>query len=215
VWLLRQVVVDAEFVVRNSWLDGGGSTEPVAAAAPRRPAGLLLARLRQATLESHKRVDLAVSKLRLEDAADYGAFLNLHYSVLQLLKPNWRSEDDADFRCFAVCLDEDLRAIGVARPKLPLGSPALASPPGKLGLAYVIRGSRLGSKLLRQRVAANFATSYFDCPVTVAWPVFLRQLDELPEAVAPMAEAEVIEGAQQTFELFLQLIGRWPMRPSQ
>jgi heme oxygenase (biliverdin-IX-beta and delta-forming) len=208
------VVVDAEFDVRNPWLDGGGSTGSVGTAAPRRSAGFLLSRLRQATLESHERVDLAVSKLRLEDAADYGAFLNLHLSVLQILQPNWRGEDDADFGRFAACLDEDLGAMGVARSELPLCQPAFASPGGKLGLAYVIRGSRLGSKFLRQRVPANFATSFFDCPTMLTWAAFLRELDEV-SLVAPNAEAEVLDGAQQVFELFLQLIARWPTRPSQ
>jgi heme oxygenase (biliverdin-IX-beta and delta-forming) len=194
----------------NSWPDGGGATEPIAVAAPRLSAGLLLARLRQATLESHERVDLAVSKLQLQDTADYGAFLNLHCSVLQLLQPNWRIEDDVDFRNFAACLDADLSAIGIARSNLPLAPLPLPAPLGKIGLAYVIRGSRLGSKFLRQRVPASSATSYFDCPVTLAWAAFLRQIDEVSPAVAPAAETEVIEGAQRTFELFLQLIARWP-----
>jgi heme oxygenase len=196
--------------VSSSWPDGGGASEPIAAATLRLPAGLLLSRLRQMTLASHERVDLAVSKLRLQDTSDYGAFLNLHCSVLQVLQSNWRVEDDVDFRGFAACLDADLSAIGIARSTCPVPALPPTAPLGQIGLAYVIRGSRLGSKFLRQRVPATFATSYFDCPVTLAWPAFLRQLDEVSPEAAPAAETEVIEGARLTFELFLQLIARWP-----
>jgi heme oxygenase len=166
--------------------------------------------LRQATLESHERIDLAVSKLRLQDTADYGAFLNLHYSVLQALQSSWRTEDELDFRSFAACLDADLCAIGVARSNLPLAPMALAPALGKLGVAYVIRGSRLGSKFLRQRVPASFATSYFDCQVTLPWAAFLQELDGASNSAMPRAACEVIDGAKQTFELFLQLIVAWP-----
>jgi len=199
----------------NTLLDGGGATEPLAAAVPRLSAGPLLARLRQATLESHERVDLAVSKLQLEDTAGYGAFLNLHCSVLRVLQPNWRIEDAVDFGRFVACLDADLGATGIARLKCPVSPLCGTARLGQIGLAYVIRGSRLGAKFLRRRVPASFASTYLDCPVSLTWPEFLRQLDQVSLAGEPAVETEVIEGAQRTFELFLQLITRWPTPRSQ
>jgi heme oxygenase len=175
--------------VSNSRLDDGGATEAVVVAVPRHSAGGLLARLRQARLVSHEHIDRAVSKLQLRHAADYGAFLNLHYSVLRVMQPNWRIEDDVDFQRFATCLEADLRAVGVPKTSSPLPRLADIPPPGRIGLAYLIRGSRLGTQFLRSRVPAGFASSFFDCPVTVAWPAFLRQLDEVSLTVTPEAEA--------------------------
>jgi heme oxygenase len=190
--------------VTNSSLDYDSATGPVAITMPPRTVGSLRARLRQATLESHERIDLAVSKLHLQHRADYGAFLNLHYSMLRFLQPSWRSEDEADFRSLTACLNADLQAIGVTGSLLPLPPPLpRMTPAGSIGLAYVIRGSRLGSKFLRHRIPADFASSFLDCPVTLAWPAFLRQLEEFSLAVEPQVQVEAIEGARKTFEFFL------------
>jgi len=197
----------------NSPLDYDSATGAIA--MPCRSVGSLRARLRQATLESHDRIDLAVSKLQLQRRADYGTFLNLHYSMLQGLKPDWRIEDEADFGGLTACLDADLHAIGVAKSALPLPRLPHIPPAGSMGLAYVIRGSRLGSKFLRHRVPSDFASSFLDCPMTLAWPAFLRQLEEFSAAVEPPVEAEAIEGARQTFECFLQFVAGWHKPPPQ
>jgi heme oxygenase len=180
-------------------------------ASPGAASGLLHGKLRAATRGHHVRVDLAISQLDFADRTLYGAFLSLHLGALQALEPDWRAEDWVDFQNLARCLRHDLLTLGIAIPAPePLGVP-VSSPLSRLGSAYVIRGSRLGAQVIRKRVAPNFAASYFEWPLRVSWPEFLRQLGAVSLSDQPDMQLEVIRGATQTFELFLRLLGERPV----
>ena len=104
-------------------------------------------RLKLATRDEHNGVDLALSRFNLADADDYAAFLDLNHSALTALRPHWRSEDEADFTGVVDALATDLIDLGI-EPSTE--ADPLFSPIDGLGLSYVIRGSRLGSKILRK-----------------------------------------------------------------
>jgi heme oxygenase len=101
--------------------------------------------LRAATQSDHLRVDRLIGELDLTRREGYGRLLSIHHAVLQDLRPEWRAEDHDDFRAMSRRLQNDLRVLGfpTANPPSMLRSPPLAEG-HKLGIAYVIRGSRLG-----------------------------------------------------------------------
>ena len=151
-------------------------------------------------------VDRLMLRLDLSKREDYGLFLNIHHSALQELKVDWRAEDRDDFSSMTRTLQNDLHVLGIQTMLFqPLARRDLTSN-DRLGVAYVVRGSRLGSSFLRRRVPAGFSASYLDFEPATTWAEFLRQLDTFAVKPGSDAGSEVIRGARGTFELFGSVI---------
>lgn len=159
------------------------------------------AALRLATSIDHQRVDRAISRFDLGCAQGYAAFLSLNSAALESLRPHWRDLDTAEFDGLLGALAADLGAFG-ATPFAALAAPGRSI--NGLGLAYVVRGARLGARILRQRVSAGFPTAYLDFAPSLSWPGFLRQLNNW--SAGPPARAEdIFRGARDTFAVYDRL----------
>ena len=177
----------------------GNSMKPQLASAS---AGALHQSLRAATRSDHMNLDHMMLRLDLGRADDYGLFLNMHYAALQDLKADWREEDRDDFSLMMRCLQNDLHVLGLTAPSLFAATRTPLTAPGRLGAAYVVRGSRLGAAFLRKRVPGNLIASYLEVRPALTWPNFLLQLDSASSASGWNANDEVIRGAQATFGVF-------------
>jgi heme oxygenase len=157
--------------------------------------------LRAATHNDHMAVDRLVAQLDLSQREGYGRLLSIHHAVLQDLKSEWRQQDRDDFREMGRRLQNDLRVLGFPTAASQSTPRAPFAQGDQLGVAYVIRGSRLGSAVLRPRVPPQFSATYFDFVPAISWTQFLAQLHDVPEGDAGDA---AIRGAKFTFEMFSQ-----------
>jgi heme oxygenase len=175
---------------------------PISRDAP----GALHRSLRAATRSNHVDVDRLIGQLDLTRREDYGRLLSIHHAVLQDLKSEWRPEDGEDFRAMSRRLQNDLRVLGFPTANPQSLSRHLLAPGSQLGIAYVIRGSRLGASVLRPRVPAQFSTSYLDFVPALSWVQFLEQLQGVSKAEQVETGSAAIRGAKITFELFSRLL---------
>jgi heme oxygenase len=162
--------------------------------------GLLHRTLRASTRMDHLTIDRMMLRLNLARREDYGLFLNIHYGALRELEPGWRVEDRNDFRVMTHCLQTDLHALRIATKTITTKTSFLTDC-NRLGLAYVIRGSRLGSSFLRRRVPSELEMSYLDFVPTLSWAQFLHQL-KVTSQTPECDTREVIDGAQFAFDVF-------------
>ena len=158
--------------------------------------------LRAATRSDHVALDALILRLDLKSRADYGIFLRVHHAALQSLDADWRDEDHRDFSALSRCAGEDLKALKVPVTTLHTvpRTPLLASQ--RIGVAYVIRGSRLGAGVLRRRIAISEPSAYLDLELALTWPKFLEQLDPVVPDTARTSSYEVVRGARLAFDLF-------------
>lgn len=159
--------------------------------------------VREATRNDHLRIDRATSSLQLTDRVSYSIFLTIHYIALRALAGQWRARDQADFSALSLCLVDDLQSLEC--PVSRLVRTARRAKPDvfrQWGIAYVIRGSRLGGAILRQRVPAAYPTSYLAYAPNITWPEFLKQFDHETQAISRQAQGQIVRGAKQAFEAF-------------
>jgi heme oxygenase len=179
------------------------SVAPVHTAVP----GVLHRALQAATRSDHVALDRSILRLNWSSAAGYGIFLHMHNAALQSLEADWRDEDRGDFAAMLRCAREDLKALKIPIPISHLASRTPLPAGQRLGIAYVLRGSRLDAGVLRLRVPSSRPSSFLDFAPTLPWPRFLQQLDP-PESAGRAAGAETLRGARHTFDLFANLIAR-------
>ena len=153
--------------------------------------------LRDATMESHQRVDEIFSHYLFESRERYGAFLTAHGRALGALEP---LAGPAEPR-LPLLLD-DLAILGQPTPT-PL---AIAPQPGesfRWGVRYALEGSRLGGAMLARRVPDGLPRSYLAAVHAKGrWAAFQTMLDE---AAAQGGEAWIdgaVQGARTAFSLF-------------
>ena len=157
--------------------------------------------LRAATRIDHAILDRMMLRMDLGARRDYGIFLHIHYGVLQTLEPYWRDEDREDFFGMLHAVKQDIQALGAATPSI---SPVVHRPllmSNKWGVAYVLRGSRLGTQFLRRGIPSGLPTAYFDFTPALTWLRFLEQLELIP-ADPNGASDDLIHGARVAFEIF-------------
>lgn len=168
--------------------------------------------LREAGAPWHARVDAAYSGYRLDRRAGYCKFLLAHAHALWQLEPALEAAGialllpDWSDRCRRHALQQDLLALGVQRPQLVTTLQLPGNPSLLWGLAYVLEGSRLGSRVLAGRVeeggwpghqhALNYLRHGQDAAL---WPRFLTRLEEQADAVDRQA---LLDGARQGFAIF-------------
>lgn len=163
--------------------------------------------LREATRTEHQLLDRAMSNFALADSVDYSAFLIIHCTALNALAGRWRNDDEADFSSLLLCVVDDLRTLGHQALYRSPSDRVKADSLRQWGVAYVIRGSRLGARILRQRVPASYPTSYLDHESKVSWSDFAMQLDDAAASL-PGGRDHILRGAQFAFAAFSAAVGR-------
>ena len=164
------------------------------------PVGAVHRLLRTATREDHASIDRMLLRFDLNRLEDYRIFLTIHLAALSALQAEWRPEDDADFSRMLDCLRADLKALGWTTATPPASGHAPVSAPRGLGIAYVIRGSRLGGAVLRRDIVGALPTAYLDFAPTLGWTKFLAELESIADL--PNAKQEAARAARDTFSAF-------------
>jgi heme oxygenase (biliverdin-IX-beta and delta-forming) len=151
--------------------------------------GLVHRALRAATLSDHALIDRMLLRLNLSRAEDYQLFLAIHFASIGILKRDWRFQDFEDFEGMQRCIQNDLVTLGRATAALPFLPNESANHSNGLGVAYVLRGSRLGAEVLRRGVPLTFPTTYLDFSPALAWSEFLLELERIAEDLDGIRDA--------------------------
>src|ERR1700677_2122563 len=163
---------------KNAGSDFGPRSMRMAAAPDKtEPPGALHRALRAATRSDHVTLDRLILRFDLTRREHYGLFLHLYYSALRELEADWRTEDRVDFAAMLRCVQSDLHDLKIPTPPLHAMARAQLQPGNRLGVAYVLRGSRLGASFLRRRVPSQYPTAYLDFLPGLSWSQFLVQLE--------------------------------------
>jgi heme oxygenase len=179
---------------------------PISSESPRklRSFGSLHRLLRATTRSDHMMIDRMNLRFDLARREDYGLLLNIHYVTLRNLRAGWRDEDHNDFLMMAHCLQEDLHALGIAASQPHPIARAPLTVGNRLGIGYVIRGSRLDAGVLRLRVSPRFAASYLEFAPALSWAQFLYQLERRMSDDPECDENhQLISGAKLALAMFV------------
>jgi heme oxygenase len=181
--------------------------------------------LKAATLLKHDKLDHELSALRLGERDHYLRFLWVNAPVIGLERaleaagvglelPDWPLRTRAD------ALLGDLSALGAATDIEETVDLDLSEPATRLGLAYVLEGSRLGAAVLRRAVHASgdervrTATRFLDHGSGQdLWRIFLARLEAALDDEGQRALAA--RAANWGFDLFLsraEILRRAPER---
>jgi heme oxygenase len=106
------------------------------------------------------------------------------------------------------CVQSDLHTLRIITPPLSPSGRAPLHPNNYLGVAYVLRGSRLGAPFLRRRVPKQYPTAYLDFMPELSWIQFLQQLDSSLDPPSARHDHEIVRGAKITFEIFIGVFNR-------
>jgi heme oxygenase (biliverdin-IX-beta and delta-forming) len=166
------------------------------------PPGELQRALKAATRADHVSLDALILRLNLKSQKDYCMFLQMHQAALQSLQSDWRGEEQKDFSALLKCASDDLSGLGSNVAPLNAISHSVLLGGQRLGLAYVVYGSRLGASILRRRVPAAFPSTYLDFSPSLSWPQFLLELDRAHDEGDRALTYEAIRGARFTFNVF-------------
>lgn len=158
--------------------------------------------LRAETRTEHEAIDSAMSCLDLTNSVDYAVFLDIHRVSLRHLQQDWRPSDCSDFAAMTRCLEADLRGLGAAPSTAPPATRKSLTAAGQLGVAYVIRGSRLGSAVLRRRVPSTLPTSFLDFSPALSWHSFNHELQQITATANDDQTSEIRAGAKLSFGVF-------------
>jgi heme oxygenase len=163
--------------------------------------GVVHRALRAATRNDHAWIDRMLLPFDLSRAEDYRIFLNIHFATLVTLQADWRWEDSEDFEQMLRCVQVDLGTLGCQTTAPAYLPRAPANPSTGLGIAYVVRGSRLGALVLRRGVAGNLPTSYLDFVPALSWSQFLIELESIADD--PNGRDDATRAARSTFNTFV------------
>ncbi|WP_379485652.1 biliverdin-producing heme oxygenase [Novosphingobium soli] len=170
----------------------------------------MLSTLRQATGPSHERLDGSFGSLDLHRREGLARFLAAHAIGLAPLFPTFRAfvEEELQLECpdYPAMLRADLAALGIDGDGLPAVEGARLEFPGaRLGVGYVVCGSRLGLAMIRQRgywgEAQGFRSAYMaDGRGHEAWKALVPLLKG--RAYPPEEAANAREAALGAFDIF-------------
>jgi heme oxygenase len=185
-----------------------------------RTAAGLRHRLRNATADAHERLDARFGGLDLQNLADYRQFLEASAAALLPLEtalieagvgrifPDWKA------RSRRRAILNDLGVTGGDYYPLPVPRPLDFG--GVLGVMYVLEGSRLGAKVLLNKIVRSAnprvaaATAYLRHGAGQhLWPSFITELER--HATTLTGDASAVGGALRAFDLFEQAASM--MRP--
>jgi heme oxygenase (biliverdin-IX-beta and delta-forming) len=165
----------------------------------------LHARLQAATRAAHRRLDDALAGFDLTDRTSYDAFLRIHRAAMAVLVTQSGAEDRDDFDALLACLDTDL-SLSPSATRVQSTPRAAGNGYRERGVAYVVRGSRLGAAFLKKQVPSSFPAAYLNHETTLSWPAFLHRLGATAPSDAQAGE-EIIAAAQETFQVFISAAG--------
>jgi len=164
--------------------------------------------LKAATDEIHRALDHRLSRLDLTEAADYRRFLSFHGQTLPPFEEALAAAgadkfiDGWDQGRRTAAIATDLAALGEPMPA-PATVPAIRSTAELLGTAYVIEGSRLGGRVLRDRVGDSLPATFLAYSGHNPWPTVVAALDRLLYSDGQIGEAK--DAARRCFALFLNV----------
>jgi heme oxygenase len=165
--------------------------------------------LKAATDDIHRELDQKLSRLNLGKTEDYRRFLGFQARTVPSLEAALASgglgclvEGWSDTRRSAD-IEADLAALGEAMPPAaPV--PAIDGTAEILGAAYVLEGSRLGGRLLRQRVAEGLPARFLSGDGSLSpWPALLAVLERFLHSEDLLGEAK--SAARRSFAWFVQV----------
>jgi heme oxygenase len=155
--------------------------------------------LRDATRESHQRVDAVYSGFALDSAADYGIFLTAHARALGALETAARPEAPR-----LPLLADDLAAMDLPMPD-PLAMDVGTGDGFLWGVRYALEGSRLGGAMLSRQVAPGLPKAYLSAAHGKGeWIAFQAALDSAAGDGGEGWLDDAVQGAQAAFALFAQ-----------
>jgi heme oxygenase len=162
--------------------------------------GIVHRALRAATRNDHAWIDRMLLPFNLNRTEDYRTFLNIHFAALVTLQADWRLQDCEDFERMLRCVQGDLDTLGCTTiaSQIPHNTPVSA--PKGLGIAYVVRGSRLGAAVLRRAIVSDLPTSYLDFVPALSWAEFLVELESIAGDTGGRDDAT--RSARRTFNAF-------------
>jgi heme oxygenase len=160
-------------------------------------------KLRERTREDHERVDAAFSRFNLNDPLHYAHFLCAHARILPAMESaldparllaDWCGRTDA--------LLLDLHSLGHKAPS-PVHFPVPHNVASRWGALYVIEGSRLGGKVLSNRIPPGAPNAYLcsEHPQG-SWRFLLQTLDDLAVEGGRDWQADAIQAAKVAFDMF-------------
>lgn len=174
---------------------------------------MMMSRLKQATLPQHHEAEALMPVLdpSLTDT-DYARLLRQLHGVIQPLEARLLALPipapfELDLRVKAPLLIRDLATLPGTRP-VTITPPPLPGVPEALGALYVLEGATLGGQIITRHLRQTLGVTpqrggayfYGYGPATgTMWRAFGDAMNRL---VAPGDEAQVIAGAQATFETF-------------
>lgn len=166
----------------------------------RPPLDVVHRRLRSATREDHALIDRMLLPFDLQRPDDYRTFLLIHLAALTTFQADLRLQDRDDVEQMLRRLEMDLESSGCTPTRPPIVHCATLNPSKALGIAYVVRGSRLGAAFLRRRVGEGLPKAYLHFMPALTWAEFLVQLEGVADDPAAIeATAGFARAAFATF----------------
>ncbi len=176
-----------------------------------KPAVRLRMALRHETREAHQALDDLMSTFVLDDPTDYARFLTVHDMVLpaaeRALEESGIARDLPDWprRRRRAALHDDLAELS-DRPQRPALQPSfdLSSQAARLGAAYVLEGSRMGARMLVDKVPegdSRLPTRFLrHGEGERLWPGFIQMLDTADGA--GLQQERAIAEAEHMFDSY-------------
>ncbi len=167
--------------------------------------------IREATRDSHRRLDLALSWLDLAQPRYYAGLLRSQAEALFPLERALEAGDITEIlpdwpqRARSAALEQDLILMSVSAAPLP--APRFDGAAQMLGATYVLEASRMGARVLLARLAQQPQSGSIDATKYLKhgfgkrfWPTFLAVLESHPAAQADTVS--VVKGAELAFAMF-------------
>lgn len=163
--------------------------------------------LKAATDGIHRELDERLSRLDLARSDDYRRFLHFHGRSVPAVESALEAggldafvEGWSDHRR-SEAIAHDLAELGEPMPK-PIATTPLSGVGELLGTAYVLEGSRLGGRVLKQRVGNGFPSRFLSgSDGRGPWLHVIAALDGLLYSDRRLSEAT--HAARNCFALFL------------
>jgi heme oxygenase len=167
--------------------------------------------IRDATGDSHRRLDLALSWLDLAQPRYYAGFLRSQANALFPLESALEAGSIAEIlpdwphRARSTALAQDLILMNASAT--PMTPPHFDNAAQMLGVTYVLEASRMGARVMLARLAQQPQSDSIDATKYLKhgfgkrfWPTFLAVLESHPAAQADTAN--VVKGAELAFAMF-------------